>query len=122
MLTELYQALITHLSPLGVSVYQADCVPQGAVFPYITLAVTAPLAEGAAGSLTLTAWHDSAQANAGRIAQADALAALLPPRGHCFALETGNVLLLPGSATSCVRDTSILGMRMVWKLRCFPAA
>lgn len=112
MLSEFIQAVIAHLSTLDAPVYQADCVPANVPGPYITMAATLP------GSLTLTVWHRS---NTGRIALAESIADLLPDRGKCFALASGAVVLQGGN-TAFLREGPLPGLRMVWRLRCFPAA
>lgn len=117
MLTELIQALLAHLSAVDTPVYLADCVPDGAALPYITLAANVPLGDGS-GTLTLAAWHTT---NAGRIALAEDVAALLPPRGTYLPFSSGAVILHGGTA-SPIREAPLPGLRIVWKLRCFPAA
>ena len=112
MLIDLIQALTAHLAPTHTAIYQADCVPDNTVLPYITFAMTAP------GSLTLTAWHTT---NAGRIALAEQLIALLPPRGTCLQLSSGTAVLTGGTLTF-LHDGPLLGARRVWKLALHPAA
>lgn len=116
MLSEFIQAIITRLSGVNAPVYQADCVPAGTAAPYITLSAAAPLSE-TAGALTLTIWHST---NAGRIALAEQLCALLPGSGLPLALPAGNAILTGGSA-AFLQEAPLLGVRMVWKLRFFPA-
>lgn len=116
MLTELIQALIARLAAANVPLYLADCVPEEAALPYVTLAAVLPLGDGS-GTLTLTAWHTT---NAGRIALAEDLAALLPPRGTYLPLGSGAATLHTGTV-SPIHEAPLLGLRMVWKLRCFPA-
>ena len=111
MLSEFIQAIIAHLDGVSAPIYQADCVPDGAPCPYITLAATVP------GTLTLTVWHPT---NAGRIALAEELSTLLPARGTYFPLGTGAAILTGGSSTF-LREAPLLGLRMVWKLQLYPA-
>lgn len=116
MLSEFIQAVISHLQSLNMPVCQADCVPGQTPPPYITLAIAAPLGD-APGTLTLTAWHDT---NAGRIALAEQLAALIPSRGLHLPLTSGHAILT-GATASFLQEKPLLGMRLVWKLRFYPA-
>ena len=116
MLSEFIQAVITRLEGVNAPVFQSDCVPIGTAAPYITLAVAAPLGESA-GALTLTIWHS---ANAGRIALAEEIAELLPDGGTCLSLPAGHAIITGGTA-SFLHEAPLLGLRMVWKLRFFPA-
>lgn len=119
MLTHLFQALIAHLGSLDIPVWLADCVPQGTPLPYITAEIKAPLNTGA-GSLTLTCFPCADAAHADRLAQADALLALLPVRGLWLAIEEGAVILLPEGPAVCVQDAGLQGLRMAWTLHFFP--
>lgn len=110
MLSDFIQAIIAHLSAVSAPVYLADCVPSDVPGPYITMTATLP------GTLTLTIWH---RENAGRIALAEEVAALLPARGTRLALPSGAAILFGGSS-AFVKDGPLPGLRMVWKLRCFP--
>lgn len=110
MLSDFIQAIIDHLSAVSAPVYLADCVPTDVPGPYITMTATLP------GTLTLTIWH---RENAGRIALSEEVAALLPARGTRLALPSGAAILF-GSSTAFVKDGPLPGLRMVWKLRCFP--
>ena len=112
MLSDFIQAVIARLATVDAPVYLADCVPADVPGPYITLAATLP------GTLTLTLWHRD---NAGRIALAEEVAALLPARGTYLTLPSGAAILTGGSSTF-LREGPLPGLRMVWKLRCFPAA
>lgn len=116
MLSEFIQSVITRLEGVDAPVFQSDCVPIGTAAPYITLAVAAPLGESA-GALTLTVWHS---ANAGRIALAEEIAALLSDGGTCLSLPSGHALITGGTA-SFLHEAPLLGLRMVWKLRFCPA-
>ncbi len=116
MLSEFIQAIISCLSGVNAPVYQADCVPEGTACPYITLTTAAPLGD-TAGALTLTIWHST---NAGRIALAEQLAAVFPAHGTAMSLPSGNAILTGGTA-SFLQDAPLLGVRMVWKLRFYPA-
>lgn len=116
MLSEFIQGVINRLSSLGAPVFQADCVPVGTACPYITLSAAAPLGD-TAGALTLTLWHST---NAGRIALAEQVSSLLPAHGVCLSLPAGNAIVT-GGAASFLQDAPLLGLRMVWKLRFYPA-
>lgn len=116
MLSEFIQSVIARLENVDAPVYQADCVPVGTAAPYITLAVAAPLGD-TAGALTLTVWHSS---NAGRIALAEEIAALLPAHGVHLSLPAGSAVITGGTA-SFLHEAPLLGLRMVWKLRFCPA-
>lgn len=120
MLTSIFRALYDHMKQLGLPVYLADTVPPTAEFPYATAKIAAPLAAHAAGSVTLTFWFLEEQGNSRRLSQADHLLCLLPARG--LRLETAACILTlrqEGGAL-CVREGAALGVRTVWKLRCFP--
>ena len=112
MLSDFIQAIIAHLTPVDAPVYLADFVPTDVPGPYITLAATVP------GTLTLTIWHRD---NAGRIALAEEVAALLPSRGTYLTLPSGAAILTGGSSTF-LREGPLPGLRMVWKLQLHPAA
>lgn len=121
MLSAIFSALIARLSPLGFPVYAADCVPEGAAFPYMTAEVAAPLAPGTAGSLTLTAWIQSGAAHSERIALAENLHALLPARGTWLAADSGALTLVGDGPIRCVQDGPLLGAQSRWTLRFFPS-
>ena len=110
MLSDFIQAIIARLASVGTPVYLTDCVPTDVPGPYITLAATLP------GTLTLTVWHRN---NAGRIALAEEIAALLPSRGICLPMPSGTVTLTGGSSTF-LKEGPLPGLRMVWKLRLYP--
>ena len=116
MLKDFITMIITRLADTGVPVYLADCVPEGAACPYITLAAAAPLGS-ASGTMSLTVWHTT---NAGRITLAEEISALLPARGLHLEMSGGGAVLCGGTA-SFLRESPLLGIRMVWKLRFFPA-
>ncbi len=121
MLTSIYRALYHHLKQLGQPVYLADCVPEGAAFPYITAKIAAPLSPRAAGSLTLTCWSLDDQPRVQRLALANQLLNLLPARGLRLETDTGTIILRPEGSALCVRESAAQGMQTVWKLQCFPA-
>lgn len=112
MLSDFIQVIIAHLTSVGAPVYLADCVPTDVPGPYITLAATLP------GTLTLTVWHRD---NAGRIALAEQLSALLPAQGTVLPMASGRAILTGGSSTF-LKEGPLPGLRMVWKLRLYPAA
>ena len=112
MLSDLIQAVIDLMASVGAPVYLADCVPADAFCPYITLAATVP------GTLTLTIWHRD---HASRINMADAITALLPMRGKHIPLDSGAAILTGGRST-LLKEDSVYGLRMVWKLRLYPSA
>lgn len=118
MLTEIYQELLTRLSRSRIPAYLADCVPEGAEFPYITAKIDVPLTPGAEGSLTATLWYSGANANSKRIS---GMGSLLPNRGAWLATTAGTLTLLPDSPMACVQDGSLLGMQGRWKLRFYPS-
>ena len=112
MLSDFIQAIIKHLAPVDIPVYLADCVPADVPGPYITLTATLP------GTLTLILWHPD---NAGRITLATELSTLLPARGTVLTLPTGKAILTGGSSTF-LKEGPLPGLRLVWKLRLYPAA
>lgn len=123
MLTSLHQALIDHLSSLETPILQANCVPQGQTFPYVTMDVTPALSTDMPGSLTLTAWCCGESAHADRLALAEELLALLPSRGTVLALTGGRAILcMTDERARCLQSGEALGVQLTWELRCFPRA
>lgn len=123
MLTDVYQALLNRLAQLDTPVFQADCIPQGQTFPYLTLDIALPLAPQQPGKLTLTAWCHGAQAHADRLALADAILALLPLSGTRLEGESGRIILLADDQhAQCIRSGEARGVKLTWKLQCFPCA
>ena len=122
MLSNLYQALVSHLSGLEAPVHQADCVPRDAAFPYVTMTLDAPPAPGSPGQATLTIWCLGDGAHAQRLRLADALLALLPARGLYLSLPEGAVTLRmnPSALARPLQDGEALGLRLTWELQCFP--
>ncbi|MBR6667071.1 MAG: hypothetical protein IKL25_01700 [Clostridia bacterium] len=121
MLSHIFSALTDHLSRLTIPVYQADCVPEGAAFPYVTAEIAAPLTPVSAGSLTLTVWSRSSSAHTERLAKLDALHRLLPPRGAWLTVETGAITLTGDGPVRCLQDGVLLGAQSRWTLRFFPS-
>jgi len=117
VLSDLIQALISRLSPLDAPIYQADCVPANAPCPYITLSAAAPLGD-TAGAFTLTVWHST---NAGRIALAEEIIALLPRRGLTLPLPSGHAVIT-GGTSAFLKEGPLPALRMTWKLRLYPSA
>ncbi len=120
MLTDLYTALTERLSPLEPPVYLADCVPDRAVFPYITLSCVSPLTSGERGALTVTVWTEGHTANVRRLVLADEVLALLPPRGLCLTTASGAALLQQKGGASCVQESKALGVRIDYKVQFIP--
>lgn len=121
MLTSLFQALISQLSPLDMPVYLVDCVPDGTAFPYVAAEVQPSLTGQDSGALTLTLWSHCDAANAERLAQADSLLSLLPARGVRLSLEEGALLLRLKEPAVCVQDSAARGLRTVWQLTFIPS-
>lgn len=115
MLTSIYEAIFGLLSQLPYPIYLADCVPEGAALPYITMQIEAPLSPGETGTLTLTAWGTS---NAQRLSITNTL---MPARGKWLATTTGALILMQDGPTSPVQDGPLLGMRSRWKLHFHPS-
>lgn len=122
MLSALFRALSAHLSGLDLPLYQADCVPAGAAFPYLTAAFSAPLSAGETGALTLTLWCCGDPANADRFRLSEALAELLPARGIRIPLTAGTYTLRLKAGPAFIASQEALGAKTVWALRCYPAA
>lgn len=118
MLNSIIRELIDFLSGLGLPVYQADCIPDGAPFPYLALEVTPPLTAALPGRVSITLWCRSGSSNADRIARTDALLTLLPPRGTWLETSLGAIILTPERSAEPVADKSARGLRTTWKL-CF---
>lgn len=115
MLTSIYEALFSFLSQLPYPVYLADCVPEGAALPYITMQIEAPLSSGETGALTLTAWSTS---NAQRLSIASILSI---GRGKWLATTTGALILTPDGSGMPVQAGPLLGLQSRWKLDFFPS-
>lgn len=120
MLTSLYQALTGLLSSMGLPLYMDDCIPQGAVLPYMTMSVDAPLTPGNAGVLCLTIWCCSESSHSDRLFYADDLLTYMPARGVRLVMDDVAVTLQQSGTASCIREKSLLGLRTDWTLRCFP--
>ncbi len=121
MLKELHQALVQLFTPLALPVYLADCVPEGAYFPYIIAeAAVAPL-PGQEGSLTLTLWCAGCAANTERFLLTERMLEYLPARGLRLTLAHGMAALRMTDST-CLRSGEALGIRTGWTLHCQHAA
>lgn len=122
VLTQVYRALCAHMAPMGLPLYLRECVPADAEFPYITARIAVPLAPHAAGSVTLTFWSLDGQPHSRRVFQADELLKLLPARGFHLDTAACTLTLRQEGGALCIREGAALGVRTVWKLRCFPTA
>lgn len=120
MLTDLCMALVNHLSTLGAPVYLADCVPEGASFPYVTLDFAPSLDLCAEGTLAVTAWAAGDTANADRLVLAGDVLRLLPARGIRLASPTGAALIRQKGGVACVRESEARGVRMVYRVQAIP--
>lgn len=121
MLTRLVRTLTNRLQVMDVPVYLADCIPEGAAFPYFTAEIVPPLTPAAAGKLILTLWCRSGSANAERFFLMDALLTRLPARGAALDTGEGRALLLQEGGVVCVHARETLGLRTTWALRFYPA-
>lgn len=121
MLSHIFSALHAQLSRLPYPVYMADCVPEGAAFPYITAEIAAPLTPAATGSLILTLWTKSSTAHYERLTHAETIHSLLPLRGAWLAAATGSILLTGDGPVRCVQDGPLLGAQSSWTLRFYPS-
>lgn len=120
MLTSLYQALVSHLAALEVPVYEADCVPQGQTFPYVTMHAEPSALPDQPGQLTLTAWCCGESAHADRLLLGDKLLQLLPGRGTALAFTGGKATMRMTSDHAVpLRSGEALGIQLTWELRCF---
>lgn len=109
-----------HISGVGLPLYPADVVPDDAVFPYLTLAVEAPLNTASAGRVTLTLWCSGPDAAAERLLLTDSLLTSLPPRGLWLETDYETLLLTLDKPTQPLREKTALGMRIRWKLQRYP--
>ena len=121
MLSELFRALSALLSGLDAPLYQADCVPAGAAFPYLTVTMSTPLTPDAAGALTLTLWCHGDAANTERFRLSETLAEHLPSRGLRLSLPSGACTMRLKSGPTPLCSQEALGMKTVWALRCYPS-
>lgn len=122
MLKTIHRELHDHIAGLGLPVHPADAVPDHAVFPYLTLAIEAPLNSAKPGHVTLTLWYHSDAAHADRLTYGDQLLTLLPPRG--FWLDTGyeTLVLTPEKPAQSLQEKTALGLRITWTLARHPHA
>ena len=120
MLTTIHRELSEYVSGLGLPVFPADCVPDDAALPYLTLAIEAPLTAAHSGRAVLTLWCQSSSAHADRLTHGDQLLTLIPPRGVW--LDTGYETLLPTPEKPAqpLREKTALGLRTSWKLQRYP--
>lgn len=121
MLTSIFRALCEHMAPLGLPVYLAQCVPSDAAFPYITAKISVPLSTHATGAVTLTLYAPGDQPHSRFVSLADELLTLLPAHGFHLDTDACALALRQEGGAMCVREGAALGVRGVWKLRCFPA-
>ena len=121
MLSHIFSALHARLARLPYPVYMADCVPEGAAFPYITAEIAAPLTPAATGSLSLTLWTKGGNAHYERLTYAETIHNLLPLRGAWLAAETGSILLTGDGPVRCLQDGPLRGAESRWTLRFFPS-
>ena len=122
MLKTIHRALLDCFSGLGLPLYPADCVPDDAAFPYLTLAVEPPLTPARSGRVTLTLWFHSDSAHAERLSWGDQLLNLLPSRGVWLNSGSETLLLTPEKAAQPLREKTALGLRFLWALQCHPHA
>ena len=118
-MTDLLTAVTAFLSRLGLPVYLADQVPDGAGFPYVAYRLTdAPFGQPA--TLEVTGWHRGEHANALAAGFLDRVAELVPDSGAILTLPRGRVTLHPGAGfRSVVADRDALGGRAVIEVRCY---
>ncbi len=105
MLT-LQQALLSHLSPLGLPVYLADCVPERTPFPYVTMELSCGGGFPADGDVALTVWCRGAEANLQRAELAASLQALFPDSGAVLTLQNGTAALYPSAESALTHAAS----------------
>lgn len=96
MMQAVIRALTEYLTGCGLSLYLADCVPQGLAFPYLTAEVSLPCTGNQQGSVTLTLWCAGSMANTTRLLLHDSLMQYFPPRGLPLMTDEGLAVLRPG--------------------------
>lgn len=119
MLTDIFSVLYDHVSQLGLPCYLADCVPKGAVLPYLTADIQPSLRLGTAGTLTLTCWHTGETSNTQRLSHADQMEALIPRRGLWLAADSGSITLIPEGGMQCITQHSAQGVVFHYQLYFF---
>ncbi len=122
MLNELYQRICAHFAPLGLLIWQEDCVPDGTAFPYLTIRIESGVAFGSPGHAEVTVWCRSDAPHSERLALADEVLALVPLSGTSLWVD-GSLLHLrhaPGSSVTLGRDGDILFARLRFDLRVYP--
>lgn len=122
MLT-LQKALLSHLSPLNLPVYLADCVPERTAFPYMTMEMKRGGGFPADGNVALTLWCRGAEANTQRAELAGALHALFPDCGTVLTLPNGAAALYPSAESALAHAASqdARGIRFRLTLRLYAA-
>ena len=120
MLKSIHQSLTEYVAGLGLPVHPAELVPDDAAFPYITLALEAPLNAASDGHVTLTLWCLGPEAHADRLVLGDALLSLMPPRGLWLQTDYETLLLTPEKPAQPLRDKTALGLRLLWRMRRYP--
>lgn len=118
MLSELFEALVAHLSPMQLPVFLADHVPDGTPLPYAALDVQPSALPGAAGTLALTLW---AHSHAQRLQLAEDLARLMPADGFVLHTPQADATLRMTGTLRCVHARSAQGLQAAWTLRLYPA-
>lgn len=118
MLSELFETLVAHLSPMQLPVFLADHIPDGTPLPYAALDVQPSALPGAAGTLVLTLWACS---HAQRLQLAEDLARLMPPDGFVLHAPQADATLRMTGTLRCVRARSAQGLQAAWTLRLYPA-
>ena len=120
MLKTMYKALTEYIAKANLPVYPADCVPDDATFPYITLAIDAPLNAASEGRVTLTLWCLGTSAAEDRSLLCDTLLAMVPPRGLWLSTANETLLLTMKHPAQALQEKTALGMRILWTLRRYP--
>ena len=122
MLTDIFPVLCGYLSQLGLPFYLADCVPKGALLPYLTADIQAPLRPGTEGVLTLTCWYTGEKSNTLRLSQAGQMEEIIPGRGLRLATDSGAVILIPKGGMQCVSQHGAQGVVLHYQLHFFANA
>ena len=112
-------ALVEYLKDYGLEMHLADCVPQGASFPYLTAAASLPCAGDGQGHIDLTLWCAGPLANTSRLMMHGTLMQYFPHRGLTLQTDEGLAILRPGTVT-LVQEGAAIGIRTALDVRFFP--
>ena len=119
MLTTLFEYLFGKLCTLGWPVYNADCVPHHAGFPYITMRISPPTAITGTGEMILTCWCSEDSPHAQRLSMADQVLGMIPSGGLRIPMDSGLAMIYrrTDDCAEFLESHGTLGARLRFDLR-----